>query len=84
MKIALLAAAAMAVAAPAMAADGPPPGMTPESVVAMSDANKDGAVTKDETERWPAGTFDRADANKDGKVTVDELKADWAANYPAK
>jgi|GEM_PF-6712677 len=86
MKFALLAAVALACVAPAApaAAASRPFGMTPERIIAWSDANKDGVVTKDEVRRWPRGSFDRADADKDGKVTLDELKADWAIQYPKK
>ena len=41
----------------------------------MADANKDGAVSKDEAMAAHAKHFDLADANRDGKLTPDERKA---------
>ena len=91
MKKTLLSAIAVGLlaAAPAMAEDGPKgpkAPMTDEQRAAKhaerfakTDANSDGALSKDEfvashVER--AGKmFDRIDANKDGKVTQDEMKA---------
>lgn len=44
----------------------------------MADANKDGAVTRDEAVAAALKHFDMMDANKDGKVTPDERKAAMA------
>jgi len=41
----------------------------------MADANKDGAITKDEAVAGALRHFDMADANKDGKLTPAERKA---------
>lgn len=41
----------------------------------MADANKDGAISKDEFLAAHAKHFDQADANKDGKLTPEERKA---------
>ncbi len=43
------------------------------SVIEARDKNKDGILTKDETDL--RGSFDKTDANGDGKVTAEELKA---------
>ena len=42
---------------------------------AMADANKDGAVSRDEFLTAHGRHFDMTDANKDGSVTPDERKA---------
>ncbi|MCC6924465.1 EF-hand domain-containing protein [Novosphingobium sp.] len=41
----------------------------------MADANKDGAVTRDELQAAAAKHFDMMDANKDGKLTKEERQA---------
>ncbi|MFM5930095.1 MAG: EF-hand domain-containing protein [Novosphingobium sp.] len=41
----------------------------------MADANKDGAISRDEFVGGALKHFDMADANKDGKVTPEERKA---------
>ena len=41
----------------------------------MADANKDGAVTKDEFAAAAATRFDSADTNKDGSLTPAERQA---------
>jgi len=65
---------AAAVALPAMAQ-----GFTAEGIMAMSDTNKDGAISKDEATMFPPGVFESSDTNKDGKVTLEELKVALAA-----
>ena len=40
------------------------------------DTNKDGVITKDESDM--RGNFDRNDADGDGKVTLEELKASFS------
>lgn len=56
------------------AGGGPPAGGMPsaEQILGFSDKNKDGFITKDESDL--RGKFDDYDADGDGKVTVDELK----------
>jgi len=44
----------------------------------MADANKDGAITKDEFTAAALKHFDMADANHDGKLTPEERKAAMA------
>lgn len=44
-------------------------------MLAMADANKDGAVTRAEFDTATKAHFDKADANKDGKVSPDERRA---------
>lgn len=46
---------------------------SPQAIMERVDKNKDGVVTKDESDMQ--GRFDTIDANKDGKVTVEELTA---------
>lgn len=55
---------------PGGGAGGPP---SPEKMLERSDTNKDGVITKDESDL--RGNFDKYDTDGDGKVTVDELKA---------
>lgn len=50
---------------------------SPEKMMERADTNKDGVLTKDETDL--RGNFDKMDADKDGKVTVEELKAGMSA-----
>lgn len=45
----------------------------------MADANKDGAVSRDEFMAAANQRFDRADANKDGQVTREERRASYQA-----
>ena len=52
------------------AAGGPP---TPEKIMEMWDTNKDGVITKDESDM--RGNFDKYDTDGDGKLTPEELKA---------
>lgn len=44
-------------------------------MLGMADANKDGAVSKDEFTAAHAGHFDKVDTDKDGKITPAERKA---------
>lgn len=44
-------------------------------MMGMADANKDGAVSRDEFLAGHAKHFDMADANKDGKLSPEERKA---------
>lgn len=44
-------------------------------MLGMADANKDGAVSKDEFTAAHAGHFDKVDTDKDGKITPTERKA---------
>jgi Ca2+-binding EF-hand superfamily protein len=53
--------------------------MGPGMMMAMADANKDGAVTQAEFMAAAMQRFDRADANKDGKVTKEERRSAWQA-----
>src|ERR1700739_945033 len=89
----ILAAAALlaAVATPALAlAQGAAPAaptaprqpMTAAASMAMTDANKDGMITRAEAEaaKWKKAEFERGDLNKDGKITLEELKAAMIAN----
>ncbi len=48
----------------------------------MSDANKDGTVTRAEYDAAAKARFDKADANHDGKVTVEERRAAFKAMRP--
>ncbi len=64
------AAAAAGGGAPGGAGGGPP---SPEKMIERSDTNKDGVLTKDESDL--RGNFDKIDADSDGKVTAEELKA---------
>ncbi|MFM5929882.1 MAG: hypothetical protein ACKOPQ_03135 [Novosphingobium sp.] len=50
-------------------------GMRGGMMMHMADANKDGAISRDEFVGGALKHFDMADANKDGKVTPDERKA---------
>lgn len=61
------------------AGGGPPAGgrPTPEAVMNNLDANKDGAITKDEGDL--RGKFDEYDTDSDGKVTLAELKAGFGS-----
>lgn len=64
---------------PGGAGGGPPGGgggMNPKALIDRLDANKDGVLTKDESDMQ--GNFDKMDADNDGKVTLDELKAAFA------
>lgn len=66
---------------------GPPPPGAPDKdghrmgggmmthMMDMADANKDGAISKDEFVAAHLKMFDMADTNKDGKVTPEERKA---------
>ena len=45
------------------------------AMLAMADANKDGAITRAEYDAGVKKHFDMADANKDGKVTPEERRA---------
>lgn len=62
---------------PTAGAGGGPPGgggpPSPESIIERADTNKDGVLTKDETDL--RGNFDKYDTDGDGKVTAQELKA---------
>jgi Ca2+-binding EF-hand superfamily protein len=71
----LLAAGGVACAQPAPG-QGPP---DPAAVIARMDANKDGAIQKDEAQGRLAERFDAIDADHDGKITAEELAAAFAA-----
>lgn len=45
------------------------------TMLQMADANKDGAISRDEFQAAHARMFDMADANKDGQLTAAERKA---------
>jgi hypothetical protein len=63
--------------ADAAAKPGPPNGggggFDPKALFERLDTNKDGAITKDESDM--RGNFDKIDANGDGKITSEELTA---------
>ena len=48
----------------------------PETIFARIDSNKDGSITKDESDM--RGRFDEVDADSDGKITLDELKKSFS------
>jgi HlyD family secretion protein len=50
---------------------------SPEAIITQLDKNKDGVVTKDESDM--RGRFDQVDADGDGKITVEELKKSFAS-----
>lgn len=50
---------------------------SPEAIISQLDKNKDGVVTKDESDM--RGRFDQVDADGDGKITVEELKKSFAS-----
>jgi Ca2+-binding EF-hand superfamily protein len=62
--------------APAMA-PGEKPQRLPQDKFAQVDANRDGAITRDEAAAAPqlSGKFDEIDADRDGRVMPAELKA---------
>jgi hypothetical protein len=82
MKPTILILAALCLAAPAVAQDGPPPGgpaggQRGGKFWEATDTNKDGVLSKAEWDaagRKPEG-FAMMDANKDGKVTREEGRA---------
>jgi hypothetical protein len=79
MKYALLILAALAVSAPAFAADEAAAPAATEAAAAPDfaklDTNADGSLSKEEFEaaKLEGKTFDGVDADKDGKVTAEEL-----------
>jgi len=44
---------------------------SPQTIMDASDKNKDGVITRDESDM--RGGFDRIDSDGDGKVTLEEL-----------
>lgn len=76
-KILLLTAAVLAIQAlPALAEDGGQhKGGKGMHVFELQDADKDGAVSKEEFMKFNEGRFAEIDANGDGKVTKEEVKA---------
>jgi hypothetical protein len=79
---ALLVAGAVQAQAPAPAPGAGGPGaVTPETVLANNDANKDGIITKEEATKAARNLilrWDAADLNKDNKVDMEEIKK-WLA-----
>jgi hypothetical protein len=75
--LALVSLSGMALAADAPEGKGPhgPRGMMFEEM----DANKDGAISKQEALDFHGKKFDEMDANHDGKVTKDEGQTYWQA-----
>ncbi len=71
-----------ALAAPAMAQDGP--GQGPRFIFEELDADGSGAVTLEEMEAAGASRFARADANGDGTLTRAELVAQGQAGVEAR
>lgn len=65
----------LALAAPAVAQQGPGRGMGPQMMFSEMDLDGDGAVTLQELQTAREGRFTRADADGDGLVTRDELIA---------
>ncbi|MCA9085230.1 MAG: HlyD family efflux transporter periplasmic adaptor subunit [Planctomycetaceae bacterium] len=63
---------------PGGANGGPSGGGAPDPAAIMErlDKNKDGVITKDESDM--RGNFDRNDTDSDGKVTLEELKASFS------
>lgn len=62
-----------------------PVAMTPSPAFDQVDANKDGAITKDEigtTKELPSFSFDDADRNHDGKLSKAEYDAATKAHKP--
>jgi hypothetical protein len=87
---ALLVAGSVQAQAPAPAPGAGGPGaVTPETVLANNDANKDGIITKEEATKAARNLilrWDVADLNKDDKVDTEEIKKWLAAggvNAPA-
>jgi len=77
-KILLLTAAVLAIQAlPALAEDGGQHkgGGKGMRIFELQDANKDGAVSKEEFMKFSEERFAESDADGDGKVTKEELKA---------
>ena len=78
-KLMMTCAVVMAMAAPAMAEDGPakeggrPP--HPPRMFEMADTNKDGKVSKAEFDARQAKFFSEIDKNGDGAITPEEMKA---------
>lgn len=77
--LALLAAFGLTLAAaPAMADDHEgknPARHGPDKMFEKVDTDKDGAITKAESQAFHEEMFARKDLNKDGKLTKDEVKA---------
>jgi len=61
---------------PAAGAGGAGGRPSPEAMIQRLDTNKDGVITKDESDM--RGNFDKVDADADGKVTVEELKKSFS------
>lgn len=83
LKLLVIPAAVLLLAAPALAAPGdtPAPAAAPErpsranSGIMRYDTNKDGAVDRAEWKAGQEARFKRLDTNNDGKLTQDELFA---------
>jgi EF-hand domain pair len=83
LKLLVIPAAALLVAAPALAAPSDPPAAAPttdrpsrgNSGIMRYDTNKDGVVDRGEWKAGQEARFKRLDANNDGKLTQDELFA---------
>jgi hypothetical protein len=88
MKYVVVISALLTVASGAIAQDTPPvapPGggmPSPEQIVAMMDANKDGLIGKAEAQGPLAQHFDFVDADKDGTISLAELKVAMTAMRP--
>jgi EF-hand domain pair len=83
LKLLVIPAAALLLAAPALAAPGDTPTPAPatdrpsraSSGIMRYDTNKDGVVDRAEWKAGQEARFERLDANNDGKLTQDELFA---------